>query len=290
MNETGEHVPNAAAAWPTEAERITNAMLAHVAPFAAPIARSLSDTTGRLEGTGNYLDLSGRKVLLSNEHVLGANRPDGRFAYRFRSSKDFVKLTPAVFAAMPRPFDVAAASISDDAWAARPPFAEEDHVFHDGKAVPEDRIGLGHVAAPNELLFVYGFAGENSSFVYDTLRTDGTGYLCREATLPERTAADNRFHFGMEYRRDAATVAGGGRGLPDPHGMSGSLVWNTRCVEITAEGKRDWTPDDAIVTGLLWAWPAEDRLVATRIEFVRSFLLRFVESYARLESARQPPT
>jgi hypothetical protein len=28
-----------------------------------------------------------------------------------------------------------------------------------------------------------------------------------------------------------------------------------------------------VVTGLLWSWPEESRVVATRIEYVRSFLL-----------------
>ncbi|MBK9081188.1 MAG: hypothetical protein IPL88_03450 [Rhizobiales bacterium] len=212
MTEGSEHVSLSAMDWPSEAASVASAMLAHVAPFATPIALSQSDNRGSLTGTGSYLDLAGRKILLSNQHVLGSERLDGRFAHRFRGFNNFIKLTPAVFAALPWPLDVAAASISDIVWAARPPFSEEDRVFRDGKAVPEDRIGLGHEPAPHELLFIYGFAGENSSFVYDTLRTDGTGYLCREATLPEQTDVCDRFHFGMAYRRDAATIAVGDRG------------------------------------------------------------------------------
>jgi hypothetical protein len=32
------------------------------------------------------------------------------------------------------------------------------------------------------------------------------------------------------------------------------------------------------VTGLLWSWPDESKIVATRIEYVRSFLLTFSET------------
>jgi hypothetical protein len=81
----------------------------------------------------------------------------------------------------------------------------------------------------------------------------------------------------MEYRRDAALVAFGERGLPDPHAMSGSLVWNTRFVEMSRRNEH-WSPGDAVVTGLLWSWPDESKIVATRIEYVRSFLLTFSET------------
>jgi hypothetical protein len=113
--------------------------------------------------------------------------------------------------------------------------------------------------------------------VYDTLTTNATGYLAREAALPTDPDVHDRFHFAMEYRRDAALVAFGERGLPDPHAMSGSLVWNTRFVEMSRRNEH-WSPGDAVVTGLLWSWPDESKIVATRIEYVRSFLLTFSET------------
>ena len=39
----------------------------------------------------------------------------------------------------------------------------------------------------------------------------------------------------------------------DPRGLSGSLVWNTRYLEVTQAGGT-WTPNKAVVTGLLRRW------------------------------------
>jgi hypothetical protein len=133
-------------------------------------------------------------------------------------------------------------------------------------------VACFHATAPCELLLTRGYAAENSQFVYDTLTTNATGYLAREASLPEHECVSDRFHFAVEYRPDAAWTAFGDRGLPDPHAMSGSLIWNTKFVETSSQGKL-WAPSDAVVTGLLWSWPEESRVVATRIEYVRSFLL-----------------
>jgi hypothetical protein len=62
-------------------------------------------------------------------------------------------------------------------------------------------------------------------------QVDGTAYLCRETGLPLHPRLDRQIHFALEYNQDLATKVFGGHDLPDPEGMSGSLVWNTRFVE-----------------------------------------------------------
>jgi hypothetical protein len=65
--------------------------------------------------------------------------------------------------------------------------------------------------------------------------------------------------------------------------MSGSLVWNTtRFVECILEDK-EWTPGYADVAGTIWFWSEGEAIGATRVEYIRSFLLRVV---ARLEGDR----
>lgn len=54
--------------------------------------------------------------------------------------------------------------------------------------------------------------------------------------------------------------------------MSGSLVWNTRYLE-TRESGRNWSPDDAVVTGLLRRWDEKTKtLLVYRVEHVRTWL------------------
>lgn len=52
----------------------------------------------------------------------------------------------------------------------------------------------------------------------------------------------------------------------DPAGFSGSLVWNTRYLEVTNAGK-SWSPEDAVVTGMLRRYdPDTNTLLALRVE------------------------
>jgi hypothetical protein len=61
----------------------------------------------------------------------------------------------------------------------------------------------------------------------------------------------------------------------DPHGFSGSLVWNTRLKEY-GEANKLWEPGVAQLTGIIWGWPTNGKvLLATRIEFVTRFLAEF---------------
>ncbi len=102
------------------------------------------------------------------------------------------------------------------------------------------------------------------------------GSICstaREIELPINERFSSRFHFGINYRPDLAKNVIGTKGLPLPPGLSGSTVWNTRFVVAKMAG-RPWTPDLAQVTGVVWGWPTDQGcLVATRAEYVRSFLL-----------------
>ncbi len=42
------------------------------------------------------------------------------------------------------------------------------------------------------------------------------------------------------------------------------------------------------MTGLLWSWPDEQRIVATRIEYVRSFLLACMEGLSAAPIGEEP--
>lgn len=241
---------------------VVGRMCEHVAPFGTPIAvSSTNENSGQQWGTGSYLDLFGRKLLLSCEHVLAKQRVQP-LAHKLGGCERFIRVatTGCEFAA---PIDAAVRTVSRLAW---------EDLAGGSRAIPINRIAIIHAPAQNELLFVRGYPYAHSQFVYDTLRTDGASYVAREALLPGHSDVSARFHFALEYRRDAALQAFGDRGLPDPYAMSGSLVWNTRFVETSLAGEV-WSPSDAVVTGLLWSWPDEQRIVATRIEYVRSFLL-----------------
>jgi hypothetical protein len=260
--------------WIANCSRVVREMALHASKFSTPISISMNDDrVGKHLGTGSYHDLFNIKVLLTCQHVL-KYLANNRLAHKLRGHDRYV-LIDGAFGEIIWPIDTGVASIPG--W---------DTVRHGSEALPLARMDIAHSPVAYELLFIYGYASENAQFVYDELRTDGTAYLSRQAALPEDEDLNSRYHFALEYRRDAAILAFGERGLPDPQSMSGSLVWNTRFVECALQQK-DWTPEEAVVTGLLWSWPNERRVVAIRIEYVRSFLLSALDKW-RLAAAAGP--
>jgi hypothetical protein len=70
------------------------------------------------------------------------------------------------------------------------------------------------------------------------------------------------------------------RALPNPKGMSGSLLWDTKFVASLSSGNA-WSPNKAEVCGLLWgAHEKPEVTVATKIEHVRATLLHFLREEA----------
>ena len=267
----------AEAEWDETCRSVTKAMHAHVAPFCTPIALSLNnEMVGKHLGTGAYLRLLDDTLILSCEHVLKYGETNF-LAHKLRGQGRYVRVA-GFHAEAPHPIDAAIVTVEAAAW---------DDLAGDSRAVTPDGVATFHEPIENELLFVCGYAFENSQFVVDDLATGATSYLARQSSLPDHPDVDDRVHFALEYRRDAAAQAFGERGLPDPQGMSGSLVWNTRYIETTLRGDA-WTPLDALVTGLLWSWPDENRIVATRIEFVRSFLLEAMHVRHRMQAPSAP--
>jgi hypothetical protein len=58
----------------------------------------------------------------------------------------------------------------------------------------------------------------------------------------------------------------------DPEGFSGSLVWNTRFVELGCDLSA-WRPHEAVVTGLLRRWDTSTRTLLTwRVEHLLAWL------------------
>jgi hypothetical protein len=81
----------------------------------------------------------------------------------------------------------------------------------------------------------------------------------------------------MDYRPELTSCVIGNDALPLPPGLSGLTVWNTGFVAAKMAGV-PWTPELAKVTGVIWGWPSGHAgLVATRSEFLRSFLLEVPE-------------
>lgn len=251
------------AEWDVARRKVAADMTSFLKAYRAPVFEDFGDH-GDGWGSGAYIDLGNRHFLLTNEHVAVAREQGRTLIHQFLGQDD---LRPIVgnHVAFPHPFDLALLPVDDKAWA---------DLTNQSRAIALEQIALAHDPAPTELLTFTGFAGAKVGFHFDTLTSTATCSTAREVSLPQDDPRfSSRFHFGLDYKPDLATDVIAKEGLPLPPGLSGSVVWDTGFVRAKMIGQ-SWTPDIAKVTGVVWGWPSEAGcLVATRAEYLRSFLL-----------------
>lgn len=248
--------------WNAAMPQLTADMQAYLRPYRTPIFEDFGDHA-KGWGSGSFLRLGDRVFILTNEHVARARREHRALVQQFDGQED-LRLIIGDHADFPAPLDLAVLPVNEDAW---------NNTAHNSQAIEIDQIALAHAPFPTEVLAFSGFSGDNVKFYWDTVIAKGTCYLASEASLPNDDRFDNRYHFGIDYRPDLSTSIAGSADLPLPPGLSGSTVWNTGFVEAKLRGV-PWTPDCARVTGVVWGWPSNHGcLLATRAEYLRSFLL-----------------
>lgn len=256
--------------WNAAAPAVAADMVAYLRPYRTAIYEHKQnedgDEHGEGWGSGSYLRVADKVLILTNHHV-ACIRAEGRsLAYQYDGQEDILAVS-GNHAELPWPLDLAVLPTDALAWAAS---------SNKSKPIEIEQIALAHDPAPTELLAFTGFAGQHVSFHFNTLFSKGTCYTAREVELPQDERFSSRVHFGIDYRPDLASTLQVGHGLPLPPGLSGSTVWDTGFVAAKMAGVR-WTPDCARVTGVIWGWPSGNAcLVATRAEYLRSFLLSVV--------------
>jgi len=241
--------------WMAITERVLEDMDSETSRFVTPISRVIEHDYGELEGSGSYIEIAGIRYLITNEHV-AARLQTHSLAHQFSGSSNVYR-TREPFVANPYPYDVGLRRISDQHW---------HDSAHEADVIAFNRIAPLHSPVDGELFFIAGYAGERSKFSYGQLNSERIAYLMQSNEFPSNHG-DSNMHFAISYRPDLArSTKAHGQGLPDPHGLSGTLVWNTRYVELSQNNQK-WTPDQALVTGIVWGWPSGDGcLLATKAE------------------------
>lgn len=248
--------------WNAAVPGVVAAMTDYLRPYRSAVFEHKGDH-GQGWGSGSYLRLGDRVFILTNQHVACAREKGRGLAHQFDGQED-IRAVAGNHAEFPWPLDLAVLPVDMNAWA---------DAANKSKPIGVEQIALGHDPVLTELLAFTGFAGQNVSFHFDTLFAKGTCYTAREIELPQDERFSSRYHFGLDYRPDRAESVNSKDALPLPPGLSGSTVWNTGFVAARMAGVQ-WTPDFAKVTGVIWGWPSGHAcLVATRAEFLRSFLL-----------------
>jgi hypothetical protein len=254
--------------WNAAVPAVVHDMTAYLTHRRAPVFEDHGDH-GAGWGSGSFLRLGSRVFILTNQHVATVRAENRTLTSQLLGKEDIWRIN-GNHVELPAPYDLALLPVPESMWSGT----------HGSAPIGVGQIAVAHQPVQGELLAFTGFAGERVRFHFDHLFSEATCYVAREIGLPSDPRLDPRFHFGIEYRPDLAEQVVGSAGLPLPPGLSGSTVWNTNFVAAKMAG-RTWTPDLAVVTGVVWGWPSDHgSIVATRAEYVRSFLLQAAKDLA----------
>jgi hypothetical protein len=247
--------------WERIKQSVTEEMLEHTQPFVTALSTETPKAV-RLVGTGSYVKGENQRLLLTCEHV-AREKP---MHYRFMGSEKVFE-HPGPWTLATHPTDTAFALISSAQWCA---------TNHQAEAIPIERFADRHeLVEQAELLFFRGYAGENAHYGFEVHQTNSTGYCSQE-----KQGTGDGCIFELFWEPDKTKFTSGTSAeaqaemkFENARGFSGSLVWNTRYLEISREYGRTWTPADAVVTGLLRRWDEETRtLLVWRVEHLNAWL------------------
>ena len=212
---------------------------------------------GELVGTGTFLRLRGNPYLLTAEHV-AAREPRYQMLGFASGERSRPQRFLHPFSAITAPSDLAVARV-------------EDSQMNESAAIDSGRFANSTNALRGDLLFLNGFPGTKSRFsgIAGGLVSAPIGIATVEG-LCTKVWFNPRIHFALDYD-PAEWVDESGKKVdpPDPHGMSGSLIWRSKLAKPSA-----WSFASAEIVGVVTQWvPDQKVLVATRAEVVTAFLL-----------------
>ena len=238
-----------------------------------------------LIGSGTLLAIRGAYFLLTAHHVLAQGMRLGR-----STPPEYVELAHSIGDS-----DHPAIVHEPVCWAAGPFDLGATRVgaatVKDNTSVPLNVSQLARecVGSKNDLYFVHGWPGSASRWLFDGVAYKSHphgGWLVESGW----ESFDPDLHLALDYplgnlMDEHGRLSAG----PLPHGMSGAALWKSNLLG----NEHSWHPELAQVVGVVHRWDQEGQcLVATRIEYVRDFLLYALRqefAYARWQDRGSPP-
>lgn len=242
------------------AQQVYQRMQKFTLPCITAIAKVLGEKEGEFVGSGSFMVFNGDVFLVTAEHVSRESQAKPSLAAAFSNGENKLcqKVTSKFFIDVN--LDIAIAKVNLE----RPPASA---------CLPCPRFLIAEQAGGlDDLLFVQGFPGE-----YGKFSIFGPCLVLRplpwgsRLTKPTWEGFDPNIHFAMGFNTRYAEYADRSPAtLPNPpKGMSGSMVWNTRRLEVG----ESWKPSDARAIGVIHRWDPDGRcLIGTRIEYVHGLV------------------
>lgn len=263
-------------------KEVLDRMVQHVGDFVTPISLATNEDRGIAWGTGNYVQLGKHVTLMTNAHVYEDARGEP-LSHLPGPTNQYVPCCHH-FQVAGLPLDLAIMRLGQEC---------KDST----KAIiPAWQLGERFDPTEGEFLFFLGFPGSTAKrlelITEYNVRRVWFGEPIPNLAVPVLTqmfpdpipdcdwfnsAYEVAIHFPAKARK---TPGGPEEDLPNPKGMSGSLLWDTKFVASLRSG-HDWHPEDARVCGLIWGQHKNpDVSIATKIEHLRPKLLHFLREEA----------
>lgn len=239
--------------WKTSSPKVLKEMTEYVGKFQTPLSIMSSGRT-QLIGTGSFIKIIDSIFIVTNAHVI----------------KSFSEYNPPCYQltgkSMPSRFQGKIGGNNDIDIAILHVNPEEWNTDHSSRFLDIGMISLKHDPQQSEMLVFSGWSEQDTVFLVNRFQITGTSLLSIDVTNERTSTYDLEYGFDIAYNSNLFQYSSSNGIIPNPHGFSGSVVWNTGYIQSRILGI-PWNVNHARVTGLLYLWRKEDNcLVAIRSE------------------------
>jgi hypothetical protein len=232
------------------------------------ISKLKMDNTAYAHATGSYIEYKDDIYLISNQHI--AQDAIGAILGHVPGPSSNYERFSGLCLAEKYPIDVFLLKLTDQ-WNSTTKTYFKDKF--DEKFQPVDNEYIFWIGYPGTTLSRHDVVTENRirSVYFDVLDSPAVPFL---TTINKEFDFRNiqfepSHHFAINYP-EIGNIGGeiALNELPNPKGLSGSLVWDTKYKKTIDEGK-EWSPELARICGIIWAdFGKKNVLFATKVEFM----------------------
>ena len=255
------------------AHEVYQRMAGFTASCITAIARPVANDEGDFIGSGSFVVFGGQTFLVTAAHVATDAQTGSLYGAAFSNGdgKRYQVVTAPIL--VNENIDIGIAPVTLE----RPPDSTR-------LAWPSSQVATS-AGSLDDQLFVHGFPGERSRFLRmnQGINSRTLPYGATSVT-PAWSGYNPDEHFAISFDpRYPEYPDGTSATLPDPAGMSGSPVWNTRRREVGEH----WQPTDARLIGVIHRFDrTANCLIGSRIEHIHGLVARYIQEQQSQQSTR----
>lgn len=235
----------------------------------------------RAHGTGNYLKFNDNFFLLTNEHVQRKARENNfKLAHIPNLENKYEKIENG-FLTQKHPLDFGITKVTNQFKKCSKITFEDDFDTHFNPVQGEHLFWIGYPATTKDRDDrIEGIKTRDAHFNYIDSPAVPFSSTEHNETEIDYKEFDSNHHFALKFpKKTVFKEIETNDILPNPTGLSGSFVWDTKYIKSQRDGI-PWSPDLAKICGLIFLdFYEQDLLFATRIEKIKENIIYLATNY-----------